>query len=260
MATTSTTDKKPIVAFTLDFETGGLDCHDCACTQIALHAVRIDTFETIDRYVKYIHPYNKQEGKGAAKRKVLVSKYEQAEATPMKYEQVALTYSAITMDMLESMGEDISQVATEVIEFIKKNTFVSARATTQKPFLIGQNIGFDIGFMQQLMEYGGQAKDFAKLMRGHVDFYGNFQPVYIDTIVLGQFALCHLDDVTSYKLELLAERLGIELDDAHDADADVTATTNVAMVCAKRMRNISGTDDGNMVMSRKEKSRVHFKI
>ena len=47
---TPNNEKPIIVAFTLDFETGGLDCQDCACTQIAIHAVRIDTFETIDRY------------------------------------------------------------------------------------------------------------------------------------------------------------------------------------------------------------------
>ena len=35
------TDRPVIVAFTLDFETGGLDPTKCACTQIAIHAVRI---------------------------------------------------------------------------------------------------------------------------------------------------------------------------------------------------------------------------
>lgn len=111
-----------------------------------------------------------------------------------------------------------------------------------------------------MMEYADLMKELAKLVRGTVDFYGHFQPLCIDTIILGQFALSHLDNVTSYKLEIMAEKLEVELDDAHDADADVTATTNVAMVCAQRMRNTHGTDDGNMVMTQKEKSRVHFKI
>lgn len=251
-------DKTVVVAFTLDFETGGLDCTDCACTQIALQAVRIDTFETIDRYVKYIYPYNKQGDKGVVKRKVLKSKFDKADEEPMKYEQKALEYSAITMDMLESMGADIQQVAIEVIEFIKQNTMSKGR--NAKPFLIGQNIGFDIGFMQQLMEYGGQTKEWEKLMRGQKDFYGHFQPLYIDTIVLGQLALSHLDGMTSYKLEIMAEKFGIELDDAHDADADVTATTNVAMVCAQRMRNTAEYGGTQMVMTKKEKSRTHFKI
>lgn len=257
MATPSN-EKPIIVAFTLDFETGGLECQDCACTQIAIHAVRIDTFETIDRYVRYIRPYNKQDDKGPAKRKVLKNKFELDDVVPMKYEDKALTYSAITMDMLESMGMDIKEVATEVITFIQKNTLSKGRNT--KPFFIGQNIGFDIGFFQQMMEYAGLMKEFSKLVRGQNDFYGNFQPLYVDTIVLGQFALSHLEGMTSYKLEIMAEKLGIELDDAHDADADVTATTNVAMVCAQRMRNANGGEDGGMVMTKKEKSRVHFKI
>lgn len=255
---TPNNEKPIIVAFTLDFETGGLDCQDCACTQIAIHAVRIDTFETIDRYVKYIYPYNKQLDKGVAKRKVLRSKFEKDDSIPMKYEEKSLTYSAITMNMLESMGENIQQVASDVVEFIRKNTLSKGKNT--KPFLIGQNIGFDIGFLQQLMEYGNQMKEFSKLMRGTTDFYGHFQPLYIDTIILGQFALSHLDGMTSYKLEIMAEKLGIELDDAHDADADVTATTNIAMICTQRMRSTSGIDDGNMTMTKKEKSRTHFKI
>lgn len=84
---TPNNEKPIIVAFTLDFETGGLDCQDCACTQIAIHAVRIDTFETIDRYVKYIFPYNKQPDKGMVKRKVLKSKFDKDDEQPMKYEE-----------------------------------------------------------------------------------------------------------------------------------------------------------------------------
>lgn len=141
---TPNNEKPVIVAFTLDFETGGLNCQDCACTQIAIHAVQIDTFETIDRYVRYIAPYNQQQDKGTTKRKILKTKYEQQDAIPMKYEEKALTYSAITMDMLESMGVDILVVAQEIIEFIKKNTIV--KKANLKPFFIGQNIGFDMGF------------------------------------------------------------------------------------------------------------------
>ena len=45
------------VVFVFDFETGGLECQIHAVTQIAVHAIRLDTFETIGRFVKYIHPY-----------------------------------------------------------------------------------------------------------------------------------------------------------------------------------------------------------
>lgn len=42
-----------IVGIFYDFETGGLDCTRSAATQISLHAVRLDTFEVIDRYNSY---------------------------------------------------------------------------------------------------------------------------------------------------------------------------------------------------------------
>jgi DNA polymerase III epsilon subunit-like protein len=254
-----TNEKAVIVALVLDFETGGLECQECACTQIAIHAIRLDTFETIGRLVEYIYPYNKQTDKGVAKRKVLKSKYDNNEGELMRYDARAEAVSGITMDLLRSAGKDISEVAAHVIDFIKANTISKGR--NAKPFFIGQNILFDMGFMQQLMEYGGQMKEFAKVVRGQEDFYGHFQPVYLDTILLGQCALSHLEGMTSYKLEIMAEKLGIELDDAHDADADVTATANIAMVCTQRMRNASGDGGGNeLTMTKKEKTRVHFKI
>lgn len=243
-------------AIVLDFETGGLDCRECACTQIAMHAIRLDTFETMEKYVRYIAPYNRKPELGKPKRKVLRKKTDLFDNEPMAYEEKALTYSAITMRMLYDNGVDINTVAEEVVEFIGRNTL--SRGRNDKPFLVGQNIGFDIGFLQQLVEYGGKAKEFAGAVRGHTDFYGNFQPLYIDTITLGQMALCHLDHVNSYKLEILCENLGIDLDDAHDADADVTATAGVAMVCTRRMRSESG--DGTLVMGKKQKTREHFKI
>lgn len=50
-------EQKIYVGIGLDFETGGLDCRECACTQIALQAVRLDTWQTIDSYQAYISPY-----------------------------------------------------------------------------------------------------------------------------------------------------------------------------------------------------------
>jgi DNA polymerase III epsilon subunit-like protein len=248
------------VAFTLDFETGGLKCQTSACTQIAIHATRLDTFERTGSYMKYFYPYNQKETKkAAAKRKVLKSKYDTPEEERMEYNEKALTYSAVTMDMLYSMGADLNVIAGEVIEFIRTHTI--SKSMNVKPFFIGQNVGFDIGFLQQMMEYAGRMDELSKLVRGYTDFYGNFQPLALDTIVLGQLALCHLPNINSYKLEILCERLGVELDDAHDADADVSATTNIAAVLTQRMRSTGGAMEGEMLATSKaEKSRKHFKI
>ena len=258
--TTPTTDNTPIVAFTIDFETGGLKCQTSACTQIAIHATRLDTFEKIGSYVSYIQPYDRKDIKGVGStKKVLKSKYDVDEKTPMDYEDKALEYSAITMDMLYDQGKPIEVVGKEVCEFIANMTPKCSK--NKKPFLIGQNIPFDEGFFCQLMEYSGMINEVKKHLRGHEDFYGHWHPLYLDTITIGQLALCHQPNMNSYKLEIMCESLGVELDDAHDADADVSATTNVAMVLTKRMRSLGGDDDDNtLAVSKAEKSRKHFKI
>lgn len=242
-------------AIGLDFETGGLAPVRCACTQIALEAIRLDTLEVFDRYAAYIAQYCKQE-LGAARRKVLRSKHELAQPTErMDYEPRALEYSGITMERLEAQGVDLKEVAGAVLRFAERATL--SKGTQCKPVLIGQNITFDIGFLTQLMSYAGLTKEYEKTFAGKTDFYGNFQPLYLDTILLARLALAADTGVTSYKLELVAERLGIELDDAHDAGADVAATLEIVRVCAARMRNSEGAVTET---APKEKTRNHFLI
>ncbi len=248
-----------MVAFTMDFETGGLKCQTSACTQIAIHATRLDTFERIGSYVTYISPYTRQIiAKATPKRKTLKSKYDD-EPESMDYDSKALEYSGITMDMLESLGKPIKVVAQEIIEFMIANTPKCPK--NMKPFFIGQNIGFDEGFFCQMMEYAGLMGEVKKIMRGHEDFYGNWHPLCLDTILLGQLAMCHLPNMNSYKLEIMCENLGVELEDAHDADADVAATTNVVSVLTQRMRSVGGEYQGDdLAISKAEKTRKHFKI
>lgn len=251
------TEQKIYVGIGLDFETGGLDCRECACTQIALQAVRFDTWQVFDRYQAYIAPYGKQDA-GLPRRKVLRTRHEQAkepEYVPMKYEQTALDYSAITMEMLRSQGMDMKKVAGEVIAFAKRSTL--SKGYQCKPVLVGQNIAFDIGFLQQLMNYAGLAAEFEKTFSGTKDYYGNFQPHYIDTLAVGRLAFAADPEVTSYKLELVASKLGVELDDAHDAAADVTATLDILGIYPSRLRQ---TEGAAIAMQRKEKTRKYFKI
>ena len=250
------TEQKIFTGIGMDFETGGLDCRECACTQIALQAVRLDTWQVFDRYQSYIAPYCRQND-GTVHRKVLRTRHEQArtEQVPMKYEQAALDYSGITMELLDAKGADIRKVAEEVIGFARGNTL--SKGSRYKPVLIGQNAAFDIGFLQQMMNHAGLVTEFEKTFAGTRDYYGNFQPHYIDTLFLGRLAFADDTEVTSYKLELVASRLGVELDDAHDADADVTATLDILGVYTSRLRNMEGKSG---VIQKKEKTRNHFKI
>lgn len=251
------TEQKIYTGIGLDFETGGLDCRECACTQISLQAVRFDTWQVMERYEAYVAPYYRQEA-GLPKRKVLRTRHEQAreESVPMKYEQTALDYSGITMDVLRSQGADIRKIAAEVIAFAGRNTL--SKGNRCKPVLIGQNTAFDIGFLQQMMNYAGLLSEFEKTFAGTKDYYGNFQPHYIDTLHLGRLAFAADTEITSYKLELIAPRLGVELDDAHDAAADVTATLDILGVYTSRLRNSGG--GASAMIQKKEKTRKYFKI
>ena len=223
-----------------------------------MQAVRLDTFEVLGRYVNYIAPYDRQPLGGAPKRKVLKTRREvelETAAAPMDYESAALNYTDITMELLRSRGVSLKQVAAEVIDFVRRHTL--SRGARYKPVLIGQNIPFDAGFLQQMMAYAGLLKEFAQVFAGTTDFFGNFQPHYLDTIDLARLCLAADPQVTSYKLELVAERLGIELDDAHDADADVTATREMAALCCRRLRQ---NGDMDISQQRTPKTRDHFKI
>lgn len=254
------TEKTNIVtAIVYDFETGGLDYTKCAATQISLHAVRLDTFEVMGKYAAYILPYNKKPDLGKPKKKILKNKYETPEEELMEYNQTALDVSGVTMSMLYNQGKPLETVCKEICDFIKMNTFPVVAAN--KPFMIGQNPLFDKGFMQQIMLYTGYWNEFTKLVRGSKDFWGNFQPAQLDTIMLSQLTFDNDKSITTWKLESMSERLGIDLDDAHDADADVTATREIVRVLTSRMRNQSGGGDmGELAVEKKEKLRDHFKI
>lgn len=250
-----------ITAIVYDFETGGLDCTKSAATQISLHAVRLDTFEVMEKYSAYIYPYNKKSDIGKPKRKVLKSKYDDCEEELMDYEKKALEYSDISMDLLYSMGKPLEDVCREICDFINRNTLPVV--ASNKPFMVGQNPLFDKGFMQQIMLYSGLWGEFCKLVRGAKDFWGNFQPAQLDTIIISQLIFDNDKSVTTWKLEAMAERLGVDLDDAHDADADVTATREILRVATSRMRNQSEGGDnsiGGLAAEKREKLRDHFKI
>lgn len=254
-----------LVAFTLDFETGGLPKKELpvsqiGITQIAIHATRLDTFERLGSYVRYIKPYRRKEFKalGTQKRKTLKSKYDTEELPMMTYEDKALEFTGLSIELLEREGVDIETVARETLQFIADHTPKTKKNLL--PILLGQNIEFDKAFFMQMMEYADLTKEIPKYLRGHEDFYGHWQPDTLDTIMLAQLALCHLPDVNTYSLGAICERLDIELDDAHNADADVSATTNVAAVLTKRMRDTQAGGSSDVSIAKAEKTRKHFKI
>lgn len=251
---------KIITAIVLDFETGCGKCQESGATQLSAHAIRLDTFECTGTFNEYIYPYDKVDVL-RSKKKVLRTKYELENTEPMMYdEEKMLKYTGITMDMLKSKGTRLETVCDNFLDFVEDNTFDVSKNC--KPIIVGQNILFDLGFLEQIMLFTKRWKRFCKLVRGEEDFWGNFQPYYIDTILLSQLALSHKKTQNSWSLSFLAEAFNIELVDAHDADADVTATEEVLKCITKRMRNgdeNSENEDG-IVETKKERFRTHFKI
>lgn len=240
-----------IIAF--DFETGGLDCQKCAVTEIGAVAFRADTFEQIWAYQSYILPnYTRKTKRNTLQSKKRVQQ-ELFTEDGFLYEEKALTYSNITLELLEKKGKDIKVVAAEVFERFKAANLSGGRTT--KPYLLGQNTQFDIGFLFQLGEVGGQ--DWEKVLAGKKDYFGNFQPDYEDTLRIAKNFFALDESVTTHKLGHIAELLGIELIEAHGALDDSYATMDVYKALMNKMRN---GGDGPAGDSKKVKKREHFKF
>ena len=252
-----------ITAFVFDTEIGGLDCQKCGVIQVSIHAVRLDTFEVMEKLNVYIKRYSRPADLGKPKRKVLKSKYdieEEPTDIPMEYGAAAEKVHGITKEMQEKLGVEPVEACQMIIDFIKRNTMTSGRSS--KPFFVGQNPMFDEGMVTQLFIIAGLWEELIKLVRGSKDYWGNFHFAMLDTIIISQLTFNNDSSIAVWKLEMSAERFGIEMDDAHDADADVTATREIVRVATARMRENSGNSNeiGGLVAEKQQKLRDHFKI
>jgi len=237
----------------LDFETGGLSPTSSAVTQIGMEILHPVTFKVIEKYSSYIYPYFKNDAKNAVKRgKKVVSKRERTDKDGELYEYSAkaLEYTNITMDMLYKNGKPIGVVMDEIVDMFKKANPQNAR--NYKPMMLGQNFRFDIGFLQHMAEYCGT--DLSKYLDGNKDFFGNFQPNYFDTLFLAKQYFATDNKVTSHKLGLMADKLGVELVNAHDAMADVEATSGIFQLLMRNMRSSGGTSESGG----DDRARKHF--
>lgn len=252
------------VMIVFDTETGGLDPQRCGVCQVCMHSVRLDNFERMGNLNIYIKPYNRREGVLSQKKKKLKSKYdiedeENGVGELMAYEEQAEKVHGLSVDFLRENGMDLDDACHAILDFV---TGAKVSSSMQgKPFFVGQNTPFDIAFLQQIMEYTGLWNDLCKVIQHKKDFYGNKQPVTMDTISLAYLALSNTK-VGSYALGNLCEIMGIEIDDAHDADSDVTATEDIVRLLTAKMRSSDEVDGegSGMVSNKQEKKRVHFKI
>lgn len=275
------------IGFTIDFETGGVPVKNCASnkanpkvnaidnslflkseewdftniaiTEITINCFRVKDLQMVDRLKMQVYPYFRES-------KVKLKKKDESTETQeyMVYDQKALDVTHISIDELRRDGLDIKEVAQKTIEFMQEHSPFKSPKTGRIPnqwrgIILGQNIQFDLGFLTQLMHRGGLMNELENTVSGTYDYWGNFQPHYLDTLDIAKMRFGDDEYVDKYKLGMIAERLGFGMCDAHDSMADTDATFNIYASCASKLRsdNAVSNDDAIFVQ---DKDRPHFKI
>ena len=197
-----------------DVETGGLDCFKNPVTQIAFQILDGVSLKEIVRYDTYIAPYDPS----------------------LYYDPKALSYSNITLEMLNSKGKNLDQAISEICSIIQP--FLTKKSSKTNVIPVGHNIPFDIGFLQECFKKAGK------------NFYDFFSKNSIDTSKLGQLQFMPDDSVTSVSLTNLTKKLNISLNDAHNAMKDVEATSDVFRYYASKIRNAEASEFTSVEYSR----------
>lgn len=203
----------------IDVETGGLDCSENPMTQIAFQAFELENNKPIIEYSSYIKPYKGFNNK------------------ELKYDQKALDYTGINLELLQIKGKDIKVVVNELCDaFSKANT---ANSHMKKPILLGHNIGFDVGFIQYAFLL--HKLDIGKYLDSNKNYLGQETPKYFDTLLEAKQKWGNDAKMTKFNLAACCQKAGIELVDAHDAFNDVKATKLLFQYFTSSIRSIGGS-------------------
>ena len=180
----------------IDTETTGIDPNDSSAFQVA--CVLVDNGNLICERCFFLNPLSEtikyHEGAGA----VHGYSEEQIKTFPSEQEQVP----------------KIAAFFAEARELWEKDG-----SNTEKMIIAGYNVSFDIGHLKALFERNGYRLE---------DYFLNvIADVFLQVKKAGiQKALLYLPD---RKLGTVAKHLGVKLEDAHDALADIRATREVAV-------------------------------
>lgn len=192
-----------------DFETGGVELHKDAITEIAMQAIRGDTLEEIGRYESLIKPYD------------------------ANYDEKAFEKTGLSLAKLEKEGKPFATVVKEVTEFLKSAN-VHNNTTQYKPVLVAHNAPFEVQCFQHLFQ--GAEKELEKLLQGSWDFHKHFIPAYLDTMQIGRMLLAANIRVKSFSLETICEQVGVPVADGHRAMNDVLPTGEFLKHAIKALR------------------------
>lgn len=215
----------------LDFETGGLNGSKNAVTEVAMLCVAGDSLLEVGRYQSYIQPYL----------------YE--------YDQKALDFTGTTLEKLHNEGKPLHIVGQEMFDAVQDWYKRTTNTYTKKPTIVGHNITFDIAFLQQI---GKECKiDWSKVFDGGPDFWGKWQPEYINTLNIGKLTWGNDEQMNSYKLSNCIQKAEVSIADAHSAMDDVIATKELLISYVNRLRNNSGSGPQQKIRVREA---FHFQI
>lgn len=206
----------------VDFETGGLDNktgnHSKLVPAVELAAIGLDgiTLEQILAYDDVIKPYDDQ----------------------LQWQEGAVNLHGLTKTKCQTEGVPLREVMQNFIQVVTETNKYNSR--TAKPCLLGHNIGFDMNFFSDLARRTNV--DLSKYLAGHFDCFGNFQPMYIETIQMAEALWGGLADETPkfFTLGRCCERAGIDLTDGHRAMNDVVATCDLYRYLVARLRATGG--------------------
>lgn len=179
----------------IDTETTGLDTSDSAAFQVA--CVLVDNGQLICERCFFLNPLSEtikyHEGAGA----VHGYSEEQIKAFPPE-------------------KEEVPKIAAFFAE--AKELFENDSSKTEKMIIAGYKVGFDIGHIKVLLERNGYRLE---------DY---FMSIVADVFLQVKRAVVQkvLPYLPDRKLGTVAKHLGVSLENAHDALADIEATREVA--------------------------------
>lgn len=210
----------------IDCETGGLDkstemhASKFPITEIALISYSGTSWDEISRYTTYIKGQKKEPNKTFENYIKGYAGYDD----DLCYTKGALDHTNVTVEKLEKEGKDYKLVVKELCQ-----EFAKAKNGRMLPILVGQNITYDIPFINYLFTYANV--DLSKYISGYYDHFDTFQPHFIDTMWMARMIW---EDRNS--LGDIASKLGIQMFDAHQALNDVVATKAVHIEFMKLLR------------------------
>ncbi len=215
----------------LDFETGGLDPSKNPALQVAYQAFDLDTYKPILEFSSYIIPYD-----------------------DLEIQKGATDYNGITHQMMMSGMDSASLVKKMCEDFTAANT---SKSHFTRPILMGQNIGFDVGFLMYL--FRKHKVDAKKYFATNKDYNGVEVPVTMDTLNQGKQKWANDPKLAKYNLGAMVAHAGIALTDAHDAMNDVRATKELFFHFTNHLR-AGGSADSMEQATQQTRARNHFQF